>query len=58
LNVPAAQTLDAIGAQTRKATPPGNRIVPIPERADGKTAMAATGLLSGIIAFSFRFDSL
>src|SRR5262245_7692300 len=35
LNVPAANTAGANGAQTRNAAPPGNRIVPMPGRADG-----------------------
>ena len=41
MKVPTAETLGAKGAQTRKATPPGKRMVPMPGRADGATPVEA-----------------
>src|SRR4030095_10848496 len=52
--VPAAETPDAKGAQTRNATLPGKRMVPIPGRVDGEAAMRPTGLFVGILQFSFQ----
>ena len=54
MKVPAAKTLDAKGAQTRNATPPGKRMVPMPGRAEGETAVKPTGLSVGIIEFFFE----
>ena len=46
LKVPAANTSVANGAQTRNATPPGKRMVPIPGRVDGDTVGEATDVFA------------